>query len=107
MKKNCERIAILTLYVDDIISAVNHIDMLAEIKMWLFGTLEMKDLDEASYIMGIKIERDRKMRRLSLSQQNYIEGLSKKYQVVDCLSGRIPYNNLRPLSKVNGSKNMK
>ena len=44
MKKNCERIAILTLYVDDIISAVNNIGMLAEIKMWLFDDFEMKDL---------------------------------------------------------------
>ena len=90
--------SILTLYVDDILLAGNDIEMLSEIKQWLFKTFEMKDLGEASYILGIKIEQDWVNKKLSLSQEKYIETLLEKFHMVDCLSGRIPYNFLRPLS---------
>ena len=35
----------------------------------------MKDLGEASYILGIKIEQDWVNKKLSLSQEKYIETL--------------------------------
>ena len=105
VKKNSNKVAILTLYVDDILLAGNDIEMLSEIKQWLFKTFEMKDLGEASYILGIKIERDRVNKKLSLSQEKYIETLLEKFHMVDCLSGRIPYNFLRPLSQKDCPKN--
>ena len=40
-------------------SAGNDVDMLYEVKQWLFKTFEMNHLSETSYILGIKIERDR------------------------------------------------
>jgi hypothetical protein len=98
VRKIHDKVVILTLYVDDILLAGNDVDMLDEVKQWLFKTFEMKDLGEASYILGIKIERDRVNRKLSLSQENYIDTLLEKFHMVDCLSGRIPYNNLRSLS---------
>ena len=33
----------------------------------------MKDLGDASYVLGIKLMRDRKNRRLALSQASYVE----------------------------------
>ena len=67
VKKNSNKFAILTLYVDDILLAGNDIEMLSEIKQWLFKTFEMKDLGEESYILWIKIERDQVNKKLSLS----------------------------------------
>uniref|UniRef100_A0A2N9IT45 Integrase catalytic domain-containing protein n=1 Tax=Fagus sylvatica TaxID=28930 RepID=A0A2N9IT45_FAGSY len=105
VRKIHDKVVILTLYVDDILLAGNDVDMLDEVKQWLFKTFEMKDLGEASYILGIKIERDRVNRKLSLSQENYIDTLLEKFHMVDCLSGRIPYNNLRSLSQKDCPKN--
>ena len=41
----------------------------------------MKDLGEASYILGIKIYRDRPKRMLGLSQKLYIEKMLKRFSM--------------------------
>uniref|UniRef100_A0A2N9EYJ2 Integrase catalytic domain-containing protein n=1 Tax=Fagus sylvatica TaxID=28930 RepID=A0A2N9EYJ2_FAGSY len=47
VRKIHDKVVILTLYVDDILLAGNDVDMLDEVKQWLFKTFEMKDLDIA------------------------------------------------------------
>jgi hypothetical protein len=41
----------------------------------------MKDLGEASYVLGIEIHRDRKNGVLGLSQKAYLERVLKKYNM--------------------------
>ena len=53
-------VAFLVLYVDDILVIGNDVGMLSTIKVWLANTFNMKDQGEASYILGIKLFRDRK-----------------------------------------------
>ena len=57
----------LVLYVDDILIIRNDISELQYVKIWLSRNFSMKDLGEATYILGIKIYRDRSRRLLSLS----------------------------------------
>jgi len=40
---------------------------------WLSLKFEMKDMGETSYVLGVKILRDRSRRLLDLSQETYIE----------------------------------
>ncbi|XP_077223435.1 uncharacterized protein LOC143857048 [Tasmannia lanceolata] len=72
----------LVLYVDDILLIGNEVGMLTSTKLWLSSTFAMKDLREASYILGLRLFRDRKNRKLGLSQETYINKilarLSKK-----------------------------
>ena len=56
----------LVLYVDDILLIRNGVSTLQAVKFWLSKNFSMKDLGEASYILGIKIYRDRFKRLLSL-----------------------------------------
>ncbi|KAD2393037.1 hypothetical protein E3N88_40014 [Mikania micrantha] len=65
--------AILVLYVDDILLTSNSIDLLHESKRILSRNFDMKDLDEASYVIGIEIHRDRAKGTLGLSQKAYID----------------------------------
>ena len=65
-------IVFLILYVDDILLIGNDISALQEIKVWLSSQFSMKDLGEASFILGMKIYRDRSKRLLELSQSMYI-----------------------------------
>ena len=60
-------IVFLVLYVDDILLIRNDIIALQEIKVWLSSQFSMKDLGEASYILGMRIYRDRSKRLLGLS----------------------------------------
>ena len=54
--------AFLILYVDDILLIGNDMNFLSEIKESLKKSFSMKDLGEATYILGIKIYRDRSRR---------------------------------------------
>ena len=49
----------LVLYVDDILLATNDVGMLHETKKFLSKKFEMKDLGDASFVLGIQIHRDR------------------------------------------------
>nr|GEX77356.1 hypothetical protein [Tanacetum cinerariifolium] len=52
-------VAILILYIDDILLIGNNIPMLQDIKSYLGRSFAMKDLGDTAYILGIKIYRDR------------------------------------------------
>ena len=51
-------ITFLVLYVDDILLIGNNVGTMYSIKVWLSSHFAMKDLGEASYILGIKLFRD-------------------------------------------------
>ena len=67
------KVVFLVMYVDDILLIGNDVGKLSEVKVWLAKQFDMKDLGEATYILGIQIFRDRKNRTLSLSQASYID----------------------------------
>ena len=52
-----EKFIFLVLYVDDILLASSDVSLLLETKKF-----DMKDLDEASFVLGIEIHRDRRKR---------------------------------------------
>ena len=75
-------VTFLVLYVDDILLIGNDVGMLQATKVWLSTNFSMKDLGEASYILGIKIYRDRSKRILSLSQSMYIDKMLKRFKEI-------------------------
>jgi hypothetical protein len=70
----------LILYVDDILLASSDVSLLLETKKFLSSNFDMKDLGEASYVLGIEIHRD-KNGVLGLSQKAYLEKVLKKYNM--------------------------
>ena len=63
---------ILCLYVDDMLVARSNMDHINGLKEQLALSFTMKDLAVAKKILGMKIWRDRKNRKLTLSQVDYI-----------------------------------
>ena len=49
----------LVLYVDDISLASSDVNLLLETKKFLSSKFDMKDLGEASFVLGMEIHRDR------------------------------------------------
>jgi Reverse transcriptase (RNA-dependent DNA polymerase) len=78
-KFNGSKFVFLILYVDDILLASNDKNMMRETKKSFFKHFDMKDLDEASYVLGLKIHRDQNKSILGLSQQAYIDKIFKRY----------------------------
>ena len=68
----------MILYVDDILLVSNDIGLLHETKKYLVKSFKMKDLGEASFVLGIEIHRDRSRGVLGPSQKGYIEKGPKK-----------------------------
>ena len=59
----------------------------------------MKNLGEASYILGLKIYRDRSKRMLDLSQSRYIDLILKRFNMEASKRGYLPANHGIRLSK--------
>ena len=70
------------MYVDDILLASSDVSLLLETKNILSSKFDMKDLGEASFVLGIEIHRDRENGVLRLSQKTYLEKSSKEVQYV-------------------------
>ena len=73
--------------------------MMSTLKVWLAKTFDMKDLGEASYILGIKLHRDRKNRMIGLSQAAYIDKVLVWLAMQDSKKGITPFRHGVHLSK--------
>ncbi len=86
-KTSGSMITFLVLYVDDILLIGNDLGMLTSVKTWLSSTFSMKDLGEATYILGIRIYRDRPKRVIGLSQSLYLQKVLKRFNMLDSKRG--------------------
>ena len=90
LKISGSKFIFLVLYVDDILLASNNVDLLHETKRLLSNHFDMKDLGEASYVLGIEIHRDRSCGVLGLSQKGYIERILKRFNMLACSPSKAP-----------------
>src|SRR3954468_8319142 len=73
--------------------------MLQETKESLEWSFSMKDLGEATYILRIKIYRDRARRLIGLSQSTYLDKILKKFRMDESKKGFLPMLQGTKLSK--------
>jgi len=57
--------------------------MIDTTKRWLSSNFEMKDMGEASYVLGVKIIRDCTKRILGLTQETYFKKMLERYHMQD------------------------
>ncbi|GJU62039.1 retrotransposon protein, putative, ty1-copia subclass [Tanacetum coccineum] len=100
-------VTFLVLYVDDIIIIGNHIPSLQSIKDYLGKCFAMKDLGEATFIIGIKIYRDKSKRWIGLGQNAYMDKILKRYKMDNSKRGHIPMRERLDLNKTQGASTPK
>jgi hypothetical protein len=66
------------LYVDDIPLASSDVSLLLETKRFLSSNFDMKDLGEASFVLGIEIQRDRRKRGIGIITEGILRKSSKE-----------------------------
>ena len=76
-------VTFIVLDVDDILLIGNDVGMLSSVKAWLSKNFSMKDLGEATYILGICIYRNRSKKLLKLSQSKYTDTIVKSFGMED------------------------
>ena len=79
-RKNGE-LAVILLYVDDMLIASNSIDKLNDIKSHLKKAFQMKDLGEPNTFLGITIQRDRERKEKIIHQADYTERMLEKFNM--------------------------
>lgn len=97
-------ITFLLLYVDDMLNAGKSMDEVNKLKSLLSKEFDMKDFRVASKILGIEIRRDRKSRRLWLSQAGYIEKVFERFNMGDVKLVKTPLVNHFSLSTSDSPK---
>ena len=55
--------------------------MMLKTKSFLSSRFEMKDMGPTTYVLGIKITKDRNAKLLYLDQENYLEKVFKKFNM--------------------------
>ena len=55
-----------------------------EVKQFISKNFDMKDMCELSYVISIKICKDRSCNILGLSQETYINKVLERFQMKDC-----------------------
>ena len=87
LKFNGSKFIILVLYVDDILLASSDVELLHETKRFLSSKFDMKDLGNASFVLGIQIYKDRSKGILGLSQKAYINKVLSRFGKSNCAPG--------------------
>ena len=84
LKFSGSKFIILVLYVDDILLASYVKGLLHETKRFLSNNFKMKDLGDASFVLGIQIHRDHTRGILGLSQRAYIDKVLSTFDMQGC-----------------------
>ncbi|KAH9307354.1 hypothetical protein KI387_035265, partial [Taxus chinensis] len=90
---------ILCLYVDDMLVAGKNMQEIKVLKKQLSESFAMKDLGAAKQILGMRISRDRKERKLTLSQEEYIKKVLERFNMQDAKPVGTPLASHFKLSK--------
>jgi len=86
------RLILLYLFVDDFKGNFHREDRAewAEIKEKLHARFKTKDLGESKWILGMRIQRDRRLRTIKLDQELYITKALEKYGLAQCKTADTP-----------------
>ena len=87
LKFSGSKFIILVLYVDDILLASSDVELLHETKRFISSKFDMKDLGNASFVLGIQIYMDHSRSILGLSQKSYIDKVLSRLGMSNCAPG--------------------
>ena len=90
VRKTTEGIAVVAIWVDDLLLFASDVDLMSKIKLELKSKFEITDLGEPTKIVGIKIERNCTKWTITISQKHYIEAILQKEGLQDAHPVAIP-----------------
>nr|KAJ0189996.1 hypothetical protein LSAT_V11C800414640 [Lactuca sativa] len=96
------KVAIMTIYVENIILTRNYIKEINELKQVLGKAFEIKDLGQLRYFLGMEIARSRK--GISVTQRKYKLDLLKKTGLLGCKPASILMEPGRKFQTENGDE---
>ena len=104
LKISGSKFIFLISFIDDILLASSYFDLLSETKQMLSRTFDMKDLGEATFVLGIEIHRDRSLHLLGCQRGHTLTGFLKDliYTITNHMISLLP--RVTSLVKINASR---
>jgi len=103
MRRDGSKLALIALYVDDMVIAGSDMDIVQDIKNKLSERYQMADLGEVNQILGCEVKREGCTGRVTMCQRLYIRMIIKKFFPDLKLNPvRTPMASRTPLSKAQG-----
>jgi len=87
---------VLAIYVDDCLLIGRRGPFIVEFKKDFSAEFKIEDLGPVSWLLGCSIERDRKLRTLSIRQRQYIIDILELFNMSDCISVGTPMTTKPP-----------
>ncbi|KAE8222892.1 hypothetical protein CF319_g3985 [Tilletia indica] len=88
--RNGDKPAMLLVYVDDILIAAPKGGGVEAAKSDLLGLFKGTDLGPAHYCLGIRIQRNREQKTISLDQERYVEEILARFGMSECKPAKTP-----------------
>ncbi|KAI9162582.1 hypothetical protein LWI28_028704 [Acer negundo] len=95
------KMAILIVYVDDIILTGNYDEEIQRLKVFLAKEFEIKDLGNLKYFLGMEVARSKK--GIVVSQRKYILDLLRETKMLECKPAETPMDHTIKLGTIEGS----
>ena len=95
------KLAIIIIYVDDIILTGNHEEKIDLLKKLLTKEFEIKDLGNLKYFLGMEIARSKK--GIAVSQRKYVLDLLNETRMLGCKPVETPMDSTVKLEESDGS----
>ena len=86
--KSKSEVTVVAVHVDDCTIAASNLTLIEEFKAGLRKHVEVTDLSELHWMLGVEIKRDREASTIHLSQRAYIDSILRRYN----------FDELKPLS---------
>lgn len=81
---------VVPVHVDDLVLASPSKEAIERVKRELRAKFKTHEQGPTSFLLGVKIERNRTDRTISLSQPAYIDSILQTYRMQDCNAARTP-----------------
>ena len=93
-------LTIIVVHVDDCTIAASTLALVVDLKRRVGEHVEVTDLGELHWLLGIEVKRDRETRTISLSQRSYIDAIIRRFGLEDSKPISTPMD---PNSKISTS----
>lgn len=95
----------VAVYVDDLLLFSNDARIKRQLKDDLCKQFKMKDIGEASSVLGIRVQRDRRLGTISIDQAHYVKEIVRRFDMHDCNAVSTPMDHNQKLSAEMSPKN--
>jgi hypothetical protein len=75
---------IIAIYVDDLLLVTKSVETMKKLKASIGKKIKAKDLGQVNFILGLKVIRNRRERKLWINQENNAKGILEKFNLSHC-----------------------